>query len=348
MSGRDGDGIGEMEGGPVAPPIASAAAAAAAEKGEVGARDENMVVDAAAATAATAAAEGSSLPNNKIDETDGSTAKVAAEEESKADGGDGGGGDDDVQEKDATLMEDRSAWDFSHRKVLIQGVNKYDDQKKMRKAVSSWIREINDKEGESAGSAGVGGGTPGTERKQQQGEEEAGDPPSSVAPPKKRMKKLEFTKIKKPPKDCWAVVTLGDESMVEPFIDYVNNHRGGLTNKRGNRLFAKRTTDSDDAGGGGGGDRGGGSRRKRKSKDGSDRDDSGGDGRDGVANKRQRKAMTPEEVRAARRPVSDDEIRDKSTPLWRLSMEDQISSKSRELVFKSALRIVKDTKARFR
>lgn len=183
---------------------------------------------------------------------------------------------------------DRTSWDYSHRKVLVQGVNKYDDVKKTRKLLSKWTADIEQKDG----------------------------------------LKIEYTKVKKPPKDTWMVVTLNEEAMVQPFIDYINNNDGGITNKKGNKLYAKqpepieRTQEN----------------RKRKS------DEEPKDGN--IATKRQKR--TPEAIEAARRPVSDEEIKDKTTPLWRLTPEEQISSKMRELVFKCSQKIVKEIKARFR
>lgn len=200
------------------------------------------------------------------------------------------GSTDDKASADTKVeaLEDRSTWDFSNRKVLIQGVHKFDDTKKTKKTLSKWISDI---------------------EQNQDG------------------LKIEYTKVKKPPKDTWMLVTLNEEAMVQPFIDYINNHNGGITNKRGNKLFAKRpepTVARDED-------------RKRKYDE---------DPKEGDTTKRQR--MTPEAIEAARRPVSDDEIRDKTTPLWKLSQEDQISSKMKELVFKCAQKIVKEIKARFR
>jgi len=190
---------------------------------------------------------------------------------------------------------ERSLLDYSNRKVMVQGVNKYDNVKGVRKTVSKWMEEMNAANSDDA------------------------------------VPKFEYQKVKKPPKDSWMVVTLKEESMVQPFIDYINH--GGITNKKGNKLFAKRPVPVNES-----------TDRKRKSDDGDD--DSRGSGRDRLS-KRQR-TTAPAAIQAARRPVTDDELRDAATPLWRLSYEDQIASKTRELINKSAQKIVNGIRSRFK
>jgi hypothetical protein len=167
----------------------------------------------------------------------------------------------------------------SNRKVVIQNVYKFVDKKKVEKMAATWFKDIKELSEEGF--------------------------------------KIELESVKKPPKENWTVLTLKDEAMVQPLIDYINNN--GIANKKGSKLFAKIAEDKsgeiDD--------------RKRKA----------GDSNDENANKRQR---------TARRPVTEDEVRDKVTPLWRKTKEEQLIAKSREMVKKCAMKIVQEVKGRFR
>jgi hypothetical protein len=167
----------------------------------------------------------------------------------------------------------------SNRKVIIQNVYKFVDKKKVEKMAATWFKDIQELSEEGF--------------------------------------KIELESVKKPPKENWTVLTLKDEAMVQPLIDYINNN--GIANKKGSKLFAKIAEDKsgeiDD--------------RKRKA----------GNSNDENANKRQR---------TARRPVTEDEVRDKVTPLWRKTKEEQLIAKSREMVKKCAMKIVQEVKGRFR
>ena len=141
---------------------------------------------------------------------------------------------------------------------------------------------------------------------------------------------IKVVKSKKPPKDNWIKLTLEDESMVDKLIELIN--KGGdngnpRKNDKGQPLLAKRADDMfrNDRAGGEDGD------RKRKSN---------GDGGDTA----KRSRHNPPPVRI----LSKDEVRDKITPLWRLSYKDQLDKKAREMVNKSAMKIVKEIKAKFR
>jgi len=141
---------------------------------------------------------------------------------------------------------------------------------------------------------------------------------------------IKVVKSKKPPKDNWIKLTLADESMVDKLIDLIN--KGGengnpMKNDKGQPLFAKRADEMlrNDRAGGDDGD------RKRKSN---------GDGGDTA----KRSRHNPPPVRI----LSKDEVRDKITPLWRLSYKDQLDKKAREMVNKSAMKIVKEIKGKFR
>jgi hypothetical protein len=133
------------------------------------------------------------------------------------------------------------------------------------------------------------------------------------------------TKSKKPPKENWAKLTLQEESMVEPFIKLINEGGeggGAMVNAKGKPMFAKRANEIDDRDNG----------RKRKERDG---DDNSNNGRD---NKR------PNITKV----LTNDEIRDAITPLWRMPYKEQLASKTRELTKKCAMKIVKEIKGKFR
>ena len=136
-------------------------------------------------------------------------------------------------------------------------------------------------------------------------------------------------KFKKPPMDNWIRVVLEKESMVEPFLNVINTGgppdedggEGAMVNRKGKRLHATKENNNkhDNRDGGGG--------RKRKGRDGDDRDGPSKKRGDG-GNK-----FTAETV------MTDDEVRDKITPMWKMSYEDQLQTKHKEMVKKSAMKI---------
>jgi hypothetical protein len=130
---------------------------------------------------------------------------------------------------------------------------------------------------------------------------------------------IEVDKIKKPPKELWMVVTLKETSMVQPFVDYINNNN--IVNKKGVQMIAKPSDNDEDA-------------PKRKLDD----------HRTNESDKRPRR----ESRDYARRPVTDDEVKDAIIPLWRQSYESQLDTKTREMIKKCAMKIVSEIKHRFR
>jgi hypothetical protein len=131
-----------------------------------------------------------------------------------------------------------------------------------------------------------------------------------------------ITKTKKPPKENWIKVTLETEDMVDKFIKLINEGNGGNTmkNSRGGNMFAKRASEMDD--------------RDNKKRG---RDD------DEVTNGRgaKRAAIVP-------RVLSNEEVRDAITPLWRKSYEEQLDVKAKEMVNKCSKNIIKEVKKKFR
>lgn len=185
--------------------------------------------------------------------------------------------------EEPTIVEDGARpWDFSSRKVMVQGVNKFHDVKTLTKIVNKWLEDIKSTTDVS----------------------------------------LAYDKIKKPPKETWMVVTMQAEAMVQPFIDYICTNE--IQNKRGGKLFAKlalnESRDNDNRG-------------KRTS-----RDDHGDEDQ---TSKRQR-------VQHARRPITDEELKNKITPLWKLSPEEQLDTKMKEMIKKCAMKIMNEIKIKFR
>lgn len=128
---------------------------------------------------------------------------------------------------------------------------------------------------------------------------------------------LEIHKTKKAPKQSWVSVTFSQVEMVQPFIDYVNNN--DLKSRNGIKLFAKRAASNE---------------RKRRGEDSSDRD-----------GKRQKLKAAKAE---ARRPVTEEEIKDRMCPLWRLSEEEQRSQKLKNMIKKCSMKIIQEIKGKFR
>jgi len=134
---------------------------------------------------------------------------------------------------------------------------------------------------------------------------------------------MTIVKHKKAPKGNWVVLTLGHDDMVTPFLELFKD--GTLTNKKGHIMKAHRASEHDERDGG---------RDGKKRKDG---DQGGGRG----ANKRAK--STPEEC-----VKTPDEVRDKLTPLWKISYEKQLQQKTRNIVNKCLAKMISEMKAKFR
>ncbi len=137
---------------------------------------------------------------------------------------------------------------------------------------------------------------------------------------------IKIVKVKKPPRDNWVKVTLESEEMVEPFIKLINGDNSedgeGEKNFRGKALFAKRAEEVDEE-----------RNRKKRGRDGDDDEDR-------IENKRGR-GMDE-------RILTAEEVRDAITPLWKMTYEEQLTMKWREMVKKCAMKIVKEVKDKFR
>jgi hypothetical protein len=121
-------------------------------------------------------------------------------------------------------------------------------------------------------------------------------------------------RIKKPPVGSWMQLTLSDDAMVQPMIDFINS---GTIDLKGSTLRADRAVNNNG---------------KRKG-------DKQGDNPDA---KRQRNSNIADAF------ISEEELKNKVMPLWKIPAEEQKTLKVREMVQKCAMKIVNEVKARFR
>ena len=155
-----------------------------------------------------------------------------------------------------------------------------------------------------------------------------------------------ITKTKKPPKDNWVKVTLGEEWMVEPFIKLINGSDGsggrdgddgGKLNRRGKTLFAKRASEVEE------------SCARRDDRDNHDCNDRKRKQRDdNDTNSRIDNNSRDDKKSATMRILSNNEVRDVITPLWRMSYEEQLEWKLREMIRRCAMKIIQEIKSKFK
>lgn len=126
---------------------------------------------------------------------------------------------------------------------------------------------------------------------------------------------IRIEKFKKPPTDSWVMLTFEHEDMVQPFLDHMSANN--FTNRKGKPVFAVRA-------------------------------DSRFEGRDDTKRKNEGVDEQDSKRRKTSSPKSKDEIRDVITPLWRLSYEQQIQTKQREMIKKCAIKIIQEVKGKFR
>ena len=224
----------------------------------------------------------------------------------------------------------RAKFDHSSRKVVVHNVLKFMKSKDVSKLTTSWINEYNNNNNNNRSS----------------------------------YINIQITNARKPPKDSWIKVTLADESMVNPFIAFINS--GGkdgkaLVNERGRPLFAKRVDDMM-------------IEYDHNHVDGKSKEEDGSTNTDSCPKKRKESFQTNDtnanddiekgnisnndndkdpirkrfKADSPQTMLSDDEVRDAITPLWRLSYEEQLTSKIRDMVNKCANKIVKEIKGKFR
>lgn len=134
---------------------------------------------------------------------------------------------------------------------------------------------------------------------------------------------IKVSKSKKPPNNGWVVITLDEESMVEPFMDTINH--GNYKNKKGYAIVAQRP------------------------KDGTEEEDGEDHG------KKRSNINVNDNSRAAKRlrrdPVecvkTEDEVRDKLTPYWKMTYDEQLDTKTKMMVNKCFQRIIGEIKKKF-
>lgn len=121
---------------------------------------------------------------------------------------------------------------------------------------------------------------------------------------------IEITHWRKPPHSTWVILTCKTEDMALKLIDHINDNK--ITNQKGRELMATKSE---------------GSQNKRSH----DQDES--------------KTQPDSKKRAA--PLQDDQVRDKLTPLWRLSYEDQLREKLKKMIRRCTLKLCQEVKKKF-
>ncbi|GKZ00244.1 hypothetical protein MPSEU_000977300 [Mayamaea pseudoterrestris] len=139
---------------------------------------------------------------------------------------------------------------------------------------------------------------------------------------------VEILKIKKPPNEVWMVIQLSDPAMAKLLMDYINNSE--LWNKKKTVQLSARLLSEMQPG-------------KRPP-------DNMADSR---LSKRQKHAILEGHepgrmIPSLHRPVTEEEIKDKIIPLWRLSLEVQLETKTKLMINQCALKIHKELKKKFR
>ena len=139
---------------------------------------------------------------------------------------------------------------------------------------------------------------------------------------------IKVTKTKKPPKNNWVVLTLDHGDMVDTLMLIVND--GTHKNKKGGMLRAQRPADGEDNDG---------KRSRDGNGNGNGNDDENNNSR---ADKRQRRSREPVEC-----VKTDDEVRNKLTPLWEKTYEQQLDMKRKMMVQKCFQKITSEIKKKF-
>jgi hypothetical protein len=192
---------------------------------------------------------------------------------------------------------------------MVQGMNKFHDVKAVTKDLNKWLNDLNS-------------------------QKKSDDDTELIA----------FDRIKKPPKGNWMVITFKAESMIQPFVNYINSNPQ-FYSRKGSKLFAKPAVgDDSDARG----ESDAHVRNDKRSIGGDDGEGGNDNGRSEPGSKRQRKMLDGAEVQNARRPITEEEMKDKVTPLWRLPAEEQLDMKMKEMIKKCAMKIVQELKHKFR
>jgi tRNA (uracil-5-)-methyltransferase len=125
------------------------------------------------------------------------------------------------------------------------------------------------------------------------------------------------TKWRKNPGAQWVILTCETEDMAQRLIEHINANE--IDNGKGKKLTAVKATSKDN---------------KRKREEDQDEDN------DADMNKKQKHDSLP-------KYLTDDQVRDKLVPLWRLSYPDQLGEKFKTMINKSASRLCREVKKKF-
>mmetsp|Transcript_911 Transcript_911/g.1385 ORF Transcript_911/g.1385 Transcript_911/m.1385 type:complete len:659 (+) Transcript_911:65-2041(+) len=121
---------------------------------------------------------------------------------------------------------------------------------------------------------------------------------------------IEITHWRKAPHATWVILTCKTEDMAQKLINHINDNK--ITNNKGRELLATKSE---------------GSQNKRSH------------GQD------ESNAQQDSKKRAI--PLQDDQVRDKLTPLWHLSYEDQLKEKLKNMIRKCTLKLCQEIKKKF-
>ncbi len=202
-----------------------------------------------------------------------------------------------------------SALSNESRKVVVYNVEKYLRPKQLKRLLDSWLADAR-------------------------------------TSPDAAVRSVRIDKTKSPNKCEWMHVWLEEDGMVEPFLRLVNDAE--RKSKYGKVMYAKRHNDENGNNGGSGSGTGGGRKGTKRGRGGDDDDDD--DGKDGKT----KKPRTGHDDRGdggdqdEGKPKTEDDVRDKLTPYWRMAYSDQLVRKKMDLIKKSAQKITKGVKQRFR
>ena len=194
------------------------------------------------------------------------------------------------------------------RKVVVHNVEKYLRPKNLKKLLDSWLADA-----QSSSDAS--------------------------------MRSIKIDKTRSPNGKEWMHVWVEEDGMVEPFLRLINDTE--RKTKYGKVMYAKRHDGThkhnDSVGGDGSGGKGG--TKRGRGRDGGDQDDTSTGKR---ARTDDRRGANDDDDDDDEKPKTDDDVRDKLTPYWRMPYSDQLVRKKMELIKKSAQKIIKGVKQRFR
>jgi len=121
---------------------------------------------------------------------------------------------------------------------------------------------------------------------------------------------IEITHWRKAPNATWVILTCKTKDMAHKLINHINDNK--ITNQKGKELFATKA--------------------------------------EGPQNKRSRdedESKTHLDSKKRAIPLQDDQVRDKLTPLWRLSYDDQLKEKLKKMIRRCTAKVCQEVKKKF-